>query len=156
MKKVLDHTSFIGGDLFVDANFLLRNLFRFWILCILFWMGIFLAMDLIFRRSEAFEAAKQYCQNSGDITLKTGEIMYYGALVSGNIAAGGQDGEGGLSFTIVGKNGNYYAYAKAHKTIRFLEGRQPGPPVTYSAAAGGGIPPLETCSIRPDYPDYIS
>jgi hypothetical protein len=72
-------------------------------------MGLVLIMVLTFRRSDAFESTKQYCQSNQEIISQTGEIKYFGILVVGNMSTDGQDGKADLSFTIVGKKGNFSA-----------------------------------------------
>lgn len=108
-KTVWDNTSFIGGKFTLSFDFLLKHLLKFWTFCTLFWMGLVLMMGLTLRRSDAFEATKQYCQNNQEILSQTGEIKYYGILVGGNISTGGQGDKADLSFTIVGTKGNFNA-----------------------------------------------
>ncbi len=78
-------------------------------------MGLVLIMVLTFRRSDAFEATKNYCQANQEILSQTGEIKYYGVLVGGNMSTGGQDGKADLSFTIIGTNGNFSANSELKK-----------------------------------------
>lgn len=75
-------------------------------------MGIVLIMVLTFRRSDAFEATKQYCESNQEILSQTGAIKYYGVLVGGSMSTGGQGGKADLDFTIVGTNGNFTGFSK--------------------------------------------
>ncbi|HRO76206.1 MAG TPA: cytochrome c oxidase assembly factor Coa1 family protein [Crocinitomicaceae bacterium] len=114
-KTVWDNTTNIGGELTLRFDFLFKHVLEFWTFCILFWMGLVLIMVLTFRRSDAFETTKQYCQNNQEILSQTGEIKYYGILVAGNMSTGGQGGSADLSFTIVGAKGNFSANSKLTK-----------------------------------------
>ena len=114
-KTVWDNTTSIGGELTLRFDFLFKHVLEFWTFCILFWMGLVLIMVLTFRRSDAFETTKQYCQNNQEILSQTGEIKYYGILVAGNMSTGGQGGSADLSFTIVGAKGNFSANSKLTK-----------------------------------------
>ena len=108
-KSVWDNTSYNGGKFFLGFDFILKHLLEFWTFCILFWMGLVLIMVLTFRRSDAFESTKQYCQSNQEIISQTGEIKYFGVLVVGNMSTDGQGGKADLSFTIVGTKGNFSA-----------------------------------------------
>lgn len=114
-KTVWDNTVYVTGKFTLGFDFLLKHVLEFWTFCILFWMGLVLIMFLTFRRSDAFEATKQYCQSNQEILSQTGEIEYYGVLVAGNMSTGVQDGKADLSFTIVGRNGNFSANSKLTK-----------------------------------------
>jgi hypothetical protein len=114
-KTVWDNMAYVGGHFTLGFEFLFKHVLEFWTFCILFWMGLVLIMVLTFRRSDAFEATKQYCQNNQEILSQTGEIKYYGVLVGGNMSTGGQGGKADLSFTIVGAKGNYSANSKLTK-----------------------------------------
>lgn len=114
-KTVWDNTAYVGGHFTLGFEFLFKHVLEFWTFCILFWMGLVLIMVLTFRRSDAFEATKQYCQNNQEILSETGEIKYYGVLVGGNMSTGGQGGKADLSFTIVGTNGSFSANSKLTK-----------------------------------------
>ncbi len=115
LKKVLDNSANVGGTVTLGFDFLLRYASEFWTICILFWMGFALILELTFGRSDAFEATKNYCQNNQEILFQTGGIEYYGFLVGGNISWTEQGGNAELSFTIVGKNGNFSGNAKLFK-----------------------------------------
>lgn len=114
-KKVLDNTAYVGGTFTLGFDFLLKYASEFWTICILFWMGFVLIMDLTFGRSEAFEATKNYCQNNQEVLFQTGGIEYYGFLVGGNISWSEHGGNAELSFTIVGKKGNFGGNSKLSK-----------------------------------------
>ncbi len=114
-RSVWNNTSNAGGRIYLNFSFMLKHILEFWTFCILFWMGLVLVMVLTFRRSDAFEATKQYCQSNQEILSQTGTIKYYGVLVGGNISTGGQGGTADLSFTIVGTKGNFSANSKLTK-----------------------------------------
>ncbi|EJF10134.1 cytochrome c oxidase assembly factor Coa1 family protein [Pontibacter sp. BAB1700] len=115
LKTVRDNTYSYGGQFTLGFDFLIKHVLEFWTLCILFWMGLVLLMVLTFRRSDAFEAAKQYCQTNQEILSQTGEIKYFGVLVAGNLSTGGQGGKADLSFSIVGTKGNFSAISRLTK-----------------------------------------
>lgn len=114
-KTIWDNTTNIGGEFTLRFDFLIKHVFEFWTFCILFWMGLVLIMVLTFRRSDAFEATKTYCQTNQEILSQTGAIKYYGVLVAGNMSSGGQGGKAELSFTIVGTKGSFSANSKLTK-----------------------------------------
>lgn len=103
-----------SGSLTLRLEFMLKHIFEIATVFIIGFMGIVLLSVLTFRRSDAFEATKQYCQTNQDILSKTGDIKYYGVNVTGNFSAGRQ-GSGNLHFTIVGTNGNFSANSKLTK-----------------------------------------
>lgn len=70
----------------------------------------------MFGNSDAFEAIKIKCENSKEITTKTGKISYFGFLVSGNIYKAEDNGSANLSFTIVAEKGNFSANSKLTKS----------------------------------------
>ncbi|OYU96575.1 MAG: hypothetical protein CFE21_09335 [Bacteroidetes bacterium B1(2017)] len=111
-KPVLDNTATIGGTFTVSSDFLFRYASEFWTCCILIWMGFVLILVLTFRRSDAFEATKNYCESNQEILSQTGAIKYYGVLVGGNLSWNKHGGKADLSFTIVGTNGNFSAKSK--------------------------------------------
>ena len=74
-----------------------------------------LLMVLTFRRSDAFEAAKQYCQTNTQILSQTGEIKYYGVLVGGTISFERQAGNAELDFFIIGAKGNFSVHSTLAK-----------------------------------------
>ncbi|MCB9017828.1 MAG: hypothetical protein H6544_04405 [Prevotellaceae bacterium] len=114
-KTIWDNTIIIGGEFTLRFEFLIKHILEFWTACILFWMGLVLIMVLTFRRSEAFEATKNYCQTNQEILSQTGEIKYFGVLVGGNMSDAGQGGKADLSFTIIGTKGNFSANSKLTK-----------------------------------------
>ncbi len=112
---VWDNMHYIGGKFWMGFDFMLNHLLEFWTTCILLWMGLVLIMVMTFRRSDAFEATKQYCQSNQEILSQTGTIKYYGVLVGGSISTGGEWGKANLTFSIVGTNGNFSANSKLTK-----------------------------------------
>jgi hypothetical protein len=103
-------------------EFMLKHLLEFWTFCIVFWVGMVILMFLTFRQSDAFEATKTYCENDGEIIDKTGEIYYYGVLVGGTMTTK-FDGTGHaeMSFTIVGKKGNFTAKSFIERSDSYWE-----------------------------------
>lgn len=114
-EKVWDNITHVGGRFTLGSNFLLNHILEFWTFCILFWMVLVLVMVLTFRRSDAFEAAKNYCQTNQEIISQTGEIKYYGVLVAGKMSTVGENSKASFSFTIVGAKGNFSAISKLTK-----------------------------------------
>ncbi len=111
-QTVTDSISFIGGKFTLSFEFLLHHILKIWTIGILFWMGIVLIIVLTMRRSDAFEATKNYCQTNQEILSQTGEIKYFGVIVGGNITTTGHEGTAELSFIIVGSKGNFRANSK--------------------------------------------
>jgi len=114
-KTVWNNSVSGGSFMTLRLGFLLTHILAVWTFCILFWMGLVLLMFLLFNRSIAFEAVKNYCQNNKEIVSKTGKIKYYGVLVTGSISTRHRSGEATLSFTIIGTNGNFNANAELTK-----------------------------------------
>ena len=109
LKTIWNNLCKISKKPIIGADFNASHMFRFWTFCIFLWMGFVLLMVLTIRRSEAFQAVKQYCKSNQEIILQTGDIKFYGVLVGGSITSVGQDGKADLDFTIVGTNGNFKA-----------------------------------------------
>ncbi|MDG1476087.1 MAG: cytochrome c oxidase assembly factor Coa1 family protein [Vicingaceae bacterium] len=114
-QTIWQNTTKNGGMLTLNFDFLIKHILEFWTFCILFWMGLVLIMILTFRRSDAFEATKNYCQTNQEIISQTGEIKYYGIFVSGNMSNSSKGGKAEFSFTIVGSKGNFSANSKLNK-----------------------------------------
>lgn len=99
----------------ISSDFSVSHMLRFWMFCIFIWMGFVLVMLLTIRRSEEFQAVKQYCESNQEIILRTGDIKFYGVLVGGSYTSVGQDEKADLDFTIVGTNGNFKANSQLTK-----------------------------------------
>jgi hypothetical protein len=111
-KPVWDIMTKFDVSFISRLEFMLKHFLEFatvWVIC---FMGMVLLSVLTFRRSDAFEATKQYCQSNQDILSQTGDIKYYGVMVAGTTSFGGQGGSADLSFTIVGTKGNFSANSK--------------------------------------------
>ncbi|WP_282036353.1 hypothetical protein [Saccharicrinis aurantiacus] len=101
---------------FTGISFMFKHLLKTWTFAIIGWMGMVLMGFLIFENSNAFKTAKHYCENNTVIKEQTGNISYYGILVSGGITNSGETGESDLLFTIVAENGNFKANVNLLKT----------------------------------------
>lgn len=97
---------------FSGISFMSKHLAETWTFVILFWMMFVLVGWFTFGNSDAFEATKIKCENSKEITNKTGKIRYFGFLVSGDIYKADDNGSADLSFTIVAEKGNFFANSK--------------------------------------------
>ena len=109
LNNIWHKATYAGSFRTFDLLFLVKNFLAFWTFCIVIWMVMISFMVLIFRRSNAFEVTRHYCETNREILSQTGEIKYYGVLIGGTISTGGDDGNADLSFTIVGANGNFKA-----------------------------------------------
>jgi len=112
LKAWIDMNKKMLKNPFYGMGFMFSHLLEFWTFTVVCWMGIILLMFLTFGQSNAFKAAKEYCESNSQILEKTGEIRYYGILVGGNITTKGQSK---LTFTIIGTNGNFNANAELKK-----------------------------------------
>jgi len=96
-------------------EFMARHLLEFWTFCLLVWMGITAIGFMVFGNSDAYAMAKNYCRNTQSIHARTGDIQYFGLLISGKLSTNDETGKADLYFTIVGEKGNFNARSKLTK-----------------------------------------
>ncbi len=101
---------------FYGIKFMFTHTQETWAFTIVIWMILTITIFLSFGQSNAFKAAKNYCQNNTEIIEKTGKIEYYGILIGGSLSTKGETGSSDFTFTIVAENGNFNANAKLIKS----------------------------------------
>lgn len=108
LRTVWDSVVYLGyGKYTLDSDFGLKHIPEILTFSLLLCMWPPLIGNLASRRSDAFNAVKQYCQTNTDVLSQTGKIKYYGVWIG--ISNSKQEGKTDVSFHIVGTKGNFSA-----------------------------------------------
>lgn len=88
-KRILDKRKGLLKYHFAMIEFLYKYVLHFWVLCVVYWMGLTFIFTTVIENSNAFAATKKYVENDTELIRRIGQIEYYGFLIDGSFSSSG-------------------------------------------------------------------
>jgi hypothetical protein len=105
-------------------EYLLNHLLEFWTICVLLCVFLSFAGTGAIKDFVAFKIMANYVEHDSTLREKVGEVKYYGFWLTGGVSS---NGEGDISFTIIGQNGT----ARARAVVSNVDGQSKVTTMTY-------------------------